>query len=324
MVKVSVIIPAYNAERYVKDALESVMAQSLTEIEILAVDDGSTDRTGKILEDYSQKDERIRVIHKKNTGYGNTMNVGMDQARGKYLAVLESDDRMLPDMLKNLYTVAETLQTELTRGDFIRFYEVDGRRIEKYCRACQKGMYYKVWNPQKAEPVAFRGAVMTWCGIVRRDFIEKWHIRHNETPGASYQDNGFWFQMICRAGRIIFIDEPGYLYRTDNPDSSVKQSDNIFGINEEYAFIYSFLFTRPELHKFLPVYWWKKYENALFTIRRILPEYRSLYARHMYQEFRTALNKGELNMEYFSKTDWDEVQILLKGPEEYLQYKGLL
>ena len=60
MVKVSVIIPAYNAERYVKDALESVMAQSLTEIEILAVDDGSTDRTGKILEDYSQKDERIR------------------------------------------------------------------------------------------------------------------------------------------------------------------------------------------------------------------------------------------------------------------------
>ena len=140
MVKVSVIIPAYNAERYVKDALESVMAQSLTEIEILAVDDGSTDRTGEILEDYSQKDERIRVIHKKNTGYGNTMNVGIDHAIGKYLAVLESDDRMLPDMLKNLYTVAETLQTELTRGDFIRFYEEKGQRIEKYCHACQKGM----------------------------------------------------------------------------------------------------------------------------------------------------------------------------------------
>lgn len=69
MVKVSVIIPVYNAEKYVKDALESVMAQSLTEIEILAVDDGSTDRTGEILEDYSQKDKRIRVIHKKNTGY---------------------------------------------------------------------------------------------------------------------------------------------------------------------------------------------------------------------------------------------------------------
>ena len=109
-------------------------------------------------------------------------------------------------MLKNLYTVAETLQTELTRGDFIRFYEEDGRRIDKYCRACPKGMYYKVWDPQKAEPVAFQGDVMTWCGIVRRDFIEKWHIRHNETPGASYQDNGFWFQMICRAGRIVFID----------------------------------------------------------------------------------------------------------------------
>ena len=69
MVKVSVIIPVYNAEKYVKDALESVMAQSLTEIEILAVDDGSTERTGEIPEDDSQKDERIREIHKKNTGY---------------------------------------------------------------------------------------------------------------------------------------------------------------------------------------------------------------------------------------------------------------
>ena len=83
MVKVSVIIPAYNAERYIGEALESAMAQSLAEIEILAVDDGSTDETGAILDAYSKKDGRIRVIHKKNTGYGHTMNVGIDQASGK-------------------------------------------------------------------------------------------------------------------------------------------------------------------------------------------------------------------------------------------------
>ena len=110
---------------------------------------------------------------------------------------------MLPDMLKNLYTVAETLQTELTRGDFIRFYEEDGRRIDKYCRACLKGMYYKVWDPQKAEPAAFQGAVMTWCGIVRRDFIEKWHIRYIEKTGASYQVNGLCFQNLHAC--IVFL-----------------------------------------------------------------------------------------------------------------------
>ena len=324
MVKVSIIIPAYNVERYIGEALESAMAQSLAEIEILAVDDGSTDETGAILDAYSKKDGRIRVIHKKNTGYGHTMNVGIEQASGKYIAVLEADDRMLPDMLKNLYTVAETLKTELTRGDFIRFYEENGAMVKHYCHACPPSLCYQICDPQQLKPAVFSCSMMTWCGIVRRDFIEKWHIRHNETPGASYQDNGFWFQMICRANRVVYIDEPGYLYRTDNPASSVRRSDNIYGINEEYAFIYSYLFTRPELHKFLPVYWWKKYENALFTICRIPKEYRRLYAQHTRKEFMAAENKGELDKRFFFKKYWDEVQILLSSADEYLGYKGLL
>ena len=92
MVKVSVIIPVYNAEKYVKDALESVMAQSLTEIEILAVDDGSTDASSEILTEYALKSSKVRVIRQENSGLSAARNVGFSFATGKYVMYVDSDD----------------------------------------------------------------------------------------------------------------------------------------------------------------------------------------------------------------------------------------
>ena len=323
MVKVSVIMPVYNVERYLGEALESAMTQSLQEIEIIAVDDGSTDNSGIILEEYAQKDSRIKVIHKANTGYGHTMNVGIDAAQGEYIAVLESDDKMLPDMLQNLYMVAGTLGAEIVRGDWIRFYEQDGEIVEEVKNSCHKGMYYKVWNPKDMEPALFGCCMMSWSGIVCKDLLDKYHIRHNETPGASYQDNGFWFRMLCHAEKIVYIDQPGYLYRGDNPNSSVRQTENLFAMNEEYSYIYSYVKTRPELQGFLPVFWMLKYRNCLFTLRRIRAEYRKLYAKHMKEEFVAAKNKGELDKRFFPKKHWKEVQHLLSDADAYMEYIGI-
>lgn len=323
-IAVSIIIPVYNVSRYLRQALDSAVSQTLKEIEIIAVDDGSTDDSGSILDDYALQDQRIHVIHKKNTGYGHTMNVGIEAARGKYIAVLESDDMMNLDMLQTLYSVAETLGTEITKSDFIKFYGEKDSVVEKYCHSVvSQKMYYKVYDPQKMEFELFASAMMTWNGIIRRDFLEKWNIRHNETPGAAYQDNGFWFQLMCRARRVVFIEYAGYKYRIDNPSSSVRCSDRIYSVNEEYSYIYSFLFTRPELHKFFDIYWYKKYENCVFTIKRIEKQYRSSYAKHMVEEFRSAYNKGELKKEYFIKQYWNEVMILLQGADKYLEYKNL-
>ena len=105
-IAVSIVVPVCNVERYLKECLDSVIKQTLKNIEIICVNDGSTDNSLKILREYEKKDRRIKVITKKNSGYGNTMNVGMDAANGKYIGIVESDDYVDEKMFERLYETA--------------------------------------------------------------------------------------------------------------------------------------------------------------------------------------------------------------------------
>ena len=96
MPEVSIIVPVYNEEQYLEECLESIRCQSLQDIEVICVDDGSTDGSLAIIKRFMQKDSRFRVIQKSNSGYGSSMNQGMDAAQGKYIGIVESDDWILP------------------------------------------------------------------------------------------------------------------------------------------------------------------------------------------------------------------------------------
>ena len=99
MIKVSVLVPIYNVEKYLDKCLQSLCNQTLQEMEIICINDGSTDSSRQIIERYAKIDKRIVVIDKKNTGYGNSMNVGLDRASGEYIGIVESDDFIEPDMM---------------------------------------------------------------------------------------------------------------------------------------------------------------------------------------------------------------------------------
>ena len=101
-IKISIVVPCYNVEKYVAQCLESICAQTLREIEIICVNDGSTDSTLTILQDFQKNDGRIRIIDKTNAGYGHSMNMGMANASGKYIGIVESDDFIEPDMFEKL------------------------------------------------------------------------------------------------------------------------------------------------------------------------------------------------------------------------------
>ena len=112
-IKVSVILPVYNVEKYLKQCLDTIVGQTLKEIEILCVDDGSTDDSVQILKEYEQKDHRIKVLSQKNAGAGAARNLGLRHASGKYLSFLDSDDFFEPDMLETAYEQAERYQAEM-------------------------------------------------------------------------------------------------------------------------------------------------------------------------------------------------------------------
>lgn len=123
MVAVSVIIPVYNAEKYLKECLNSITKQTLKNIEIICVDDGSTDRSGVILDDYANHDSRFRIIHQKNQYAGTARNKGMEKASGTYLSFLDADDFFEPDMLEKMYNKALQTQAEIVICESKAYFE---------------------------------------------------------------------------------------------------------------------------------------------------------------------------------------------------------
>lgn len=164
-VKISVIMPVYKVEKYVRKAIESILAQTLKEFEFLIVDDGSPDYSGKICDKYAQKDNRIQVFHKENGGAPAARNMAIDLAEGKYLYFLDSDDWVEPTMLEEMYNMAEKNQSQLViSGFYIDTYYDDNRFItadyipqeavylekEEFRREAyklfDKNMLYPPWN----------------------------------------------------------------------------------------------------------------------------------------------------------------------------------
>ena len=180
-IKVSIVIPICNVERYLKECLDSVINQTLKDIEIICVDDGSTDASLSILRTYEKMDTRIKVITKQNSGYGNTMNVGMDIAIGEYIGIVESDDYIEKNMFERLYNTAVQYKTEIVKSDHYIFSTKNGRSEAQYQWVCPIQYYNRVLNSQIC-PEIFTFTMMNWTGIYKTDFFRKNNIRHNETP----------------------------------------------------------------------------------------------------------------------------------------------
>lgn len=319
MVKVSIVIPVYNVQDYLEECMESVVTQTLEDIEIICVNDGSTDGSPEILRKFQEQDKRIRVIDKENGGYGQAMNQGISEASGKYIGIVEPDDYIDLDMYRDLYETAEKYGLDFVKADFYRFKTgKDGEREFFYNHLSPNPQnYHIVFNPSKS-PETLRFIMNTWSGIYRRDFLEKHQIRHNETPGAAFQDNGFWFQTFIYGERAMIIDRPYYRNRRDNPYSSVNSREKVYCINMEYDYIRSILVKTPEVwERFKHLYWFKKYHNYMGALWRIGEEYRKEYVLRFSEELKRGMALGELKKEVFSSLAWNNIRSITDNPEQY-------
>ena len=232
--KVSVVLPIYNVEDYLNEALYSLTIQSLHEMEFICVNDGSTDGSMAIIKEYASLDKRFRIIDKPNSGYGHSLNKGIDAARGQYLGILEPDDFVPSSMFRALYRIASRNNLDFVKADFYRFtVNEDGSLRKRRFSLTDKQEYYNCLIDPSENIETFKFIMNTWSGIYSLDFLNKYHIRHNETPGASYQDNGFWFQTFCRAKRAWFVNKPYYMNRRDNPNSSMFNRQKVYCVTEE-------------------------------------------------------------------------------------------
>ena len=322
MAKVSVIVPIYNVERYLEEALDSLQRQTLKDIEIICVNDGSKDSSLSIMKRYAEEDERFVIIDKENGGYGKAMNVGLDKATGEYVGILEPDDYVPLNMYEDLYQVAKEQDLDFVKADFYRF-TTDEETQDKHMVYNHLDRTHENYNEvicPRERPLVTRFIMNTWSGIYRRAFLEEHHIRHNETPGASFQDNGFFWQTFMYAKRAMFLDKPYYCNRRDNPNSSVNSKEKVYCMNIEYDYIRD-IFMRKENRELWEImkgyYNLKRFYNYLFTLGRISDEFKKEYVNRISAEFRRSEELGELDYSLFNPEKREKLAFLIKQPSEY-------
>ncbi|MBR3402348.1 MAG: glycosyltransferase family 2 protein [Parasporobacterium sp.] len=212
---VSVIIPVYNVEPYLKEALDSVLDQSYQNLEIILIDDGSTDRSGKICDDYSETDDRIRVIHQENKGLSSARNKGLDLMHGELVAFLDPDDAYQPDYVRAMLNAmtreqADLVQCRYTNHKTTRKMIRSGRDRIRPC--AQQGLY----DRRNALRSLADGTidVFVWNKLYQRRLWKD--IRFPE--GHNFEDIGITYQIIDACRSIYVLDQPLYLHRK-RPDS---------------------------------------------------------------------------------------------------------
>lgn len=287
MPKVSVIVPVYNVEQYLPQCIDSILAQTLQDIEIICVDDGSTDNSGKVLDRYAAQDRRVKVLHKKNAGYGAAMNTGLDVAQGEYVGIVESDDSIKSEMYQVLYSAAVKDDLDVVKSDAIYWIECIG--YLKGIHDPRLDDYYDRVLHDDDRNIFFDFFMNIWTGIYKRTFLSDNNIRFNESPGASYQDNGFWIQTLSYCQRAKWISQAFYLYRQDNPMASVKSQSKVLAMTKEYEFLEQIFLDRKDYHLLPYCYYYKLFRHR-GTFMRIADEHKREFCGQIRKDY--AVYKG--------------------------------
>lgn len=223
---VSIILPCYNVEKYLREALDSALNQTLANIEIIPVDDGSPDNCADIIKEYAEKDVRIRPIFKENGGYGTAVNAGIEIATGEYIAILEPDDYVMEDYYYILYHEAKK-------------YDLDVCGVNSYCevRDYEPPKLIQTHWTEHSDYLSFEdindyfansGAGIT-LKIYKSVFLNENQITLNEEIRA-YHDVPFIAKVLDKALRVRIIKGTGYFYRKDNLTSTTKNKISFYNI----------------------------------------------------------------------------------------------
>ncbi len=315
---VSILVPIFNVEKYLEECLNSIINQTLKNIEIICINDGSTDSSLEIIQSFMIKDSRIKLIDKQNSGYGDSMNQGLKIATGEYIGIVESDDIADLKMFESLYKSAEQNNfPDIIKSNYYEYWSKDSGKRIKY--NLPNNLYEKVFTPTKEKKI-FNSLPSIWSAIYKKEFILINKIFFNPTPGASYQDTGFNFKTLALAKTMICKKEAYLIYRRDNEVSSVNQKNKVFCICDEFLSIEKFLKQKVSLFKVLkPIENYIKFNTYIRNYKRISDSYKKEFILHIKEIFEKELKNKYLEKTIFDEQHWQLLQSLLIGYDEFIQ-----
>lgn len=253
--KLSIIVTSYNVEKYIRTCLDGIMSQTLQDIEVIIVDDGSTDSTQSIIKEYALRDSKIKVfLMPENTpgGVASAANIGLKAAQGEYIGFADGDDIYDPSMFEKMYSKAQFFQSELALCYFDEF------NTDSYCK---NNIYEKeklifgndgvldIVDPnQKTKLLTIHPA--PWRKIYKKDFLEKNRISFHECD-FFFEDHYFHWLVILNARKIAIVDEVLCYHRIGRQGQTIMSSDRaLLGIFYQHDLIYSYLGVIKQLNNY--------------------------------------------------------------------------
>lgn len=231
MPKVSVIIPVYNTENYLRECLDSVLAQTFTDFEVLVINDGSTDGSGRICDEYAQKDARVKVFHKENGGVSSARNLGLDHAKGDWVCFVDSDDEVLEDALQNYVNCIKSTDADIIISNYIVKYE-NGIENSVKVRIGTSDLQ----NNDLIKDIIDGKIHGSLCNkIIKADILKKFRF----DPDITYMEDKFLLiKMLLREPNVFFMNKSTYVY-WQRPDSATNKisSKSIASVKKVYDYL---------------------------------------------------------------------------------------
>lgn len=222
---VSIIVPIYNVEEYIPKCIDSILAQTYSDFELILVDDGSPDNCGRICDDYAKGDNRIKVVHKVNGGISSARNAGLEVAKGEWIMHVDGDDWIEPDMIESLIEAAQITGADMVIGDFVKYGPSAG--------------YNKLptWSSDKKKSMTnYIAYVMTtiWGSIAKRSLYADHSLKSPD--GISYCEDFHLIVRLCHfANKIVNVHRPFYHYRY-RPTSIMSNMNGKTEADEQWVY----------------------------------------------------------------------------------------
>lgn len=291
-VKVSILVPIYNVEEFLPECLDSLVNQTLKEIEIICINDGSKDDSLKIIKKYAARDDRIVIIDKKNSGYGDSMNRGLEKATGEYVGIVESDDFIDIDAFEKLYAIAKKYDVEVVKSNFYEYFGSTNsdKAVSNIFLLEDIG---RVIDPREDSQIFYQLPCI-WAAIYKNDFLKKNGIKFLPTPGAAYQDTGFNLKVWSLARRAYFVKRPFLHYRQDNAKSSVKDAGKVYCVKEEHDEVERFLEEKGLMEELGPLAFTCRFGSYIWNLHRLKFRPAMEFANVVKEDYERAKSRGFL------------------------------
>lgn len=319
---ISVLVPICNSEQYLEQALDSLAAQTFTDFEALCVNDGSTDGSLDIIKRYMEKDQRFRLIDKDNSGYGASMNLGIDTARGEYIGILEPDDFFEPNAMELLYGLVKGASADapvdVAKANYW-FYWSTPKERNQLISVCKSPMTDAPFNPRDVREV-FYCIPSIWSALYRREMLVEKGVRFLETAGASFQDLGFQFKVWVTAQKVVMSEEAILHYRQDNEASSVNDAQKVMCVCKEFDMAERFIKNDPDCDDLRKVLFRLRYDSYMWNFARLAPEQRREFVVKMHEDLRAGFRGGAYDRSLFSDYQNANLRYLMEHPKRFEQF----